>query len=394
MNKELGKKKTSKELVLVTGGAGFIGSHLVDALLEVGYTVRVLDNLAPPTHNGKLPDWFKADARSALRPRGVGVKKFEFIKGDVRNKKDWEKALIGVRKVFHLAAYMDYHPDFSTYFDTNARSTALLYEVIVEKKLPVKKIIVASSQSLYGEGRYRCLKHGVFYAEPRPESRLRRHQWEVLCPKDRKPAKPMPELESDELRPAIPYGISKWASEKTAITLGKIYQIPSVALRYSIVQGSRQSFRHFYSGALRDFCVRALAGQSMIMQEDSRQIRDFVNVHDVVDAHLKVLNDPRADYQVFNVGSGSQTKVRDLAKMVCVIAGVKFRPVLPGLFRINAPRNSIMDVSKLRRLGWRPKRKLSESIQEFMEWVKNYPEAIKYLQKSLKDSEKKEILRK
>lgn len=381
-------------LVLVTGGAGFIGSHLVDALIRRGYRVRVLDNLQPPTHNGKLPDWFKADARSALRPGGVGVKNLEFIKGDVRNKKDWEKALRGVGYVFHLAAYMDYHHDFSTYFDTNARSTALLYEVIVEKNLPVKKIIIASSQSVYGEGKYNCSKHGVFYAESRPESQLSRGQWEVLCPKDRRPAKPMPELESDELWPPIPYGISKSASEKTALILGRIYRIPSVMLRYSIVQGSRQSFLHFSSGALRDFCVRALAGQPMIIQEDGRQIRDFVNVHDVVDAHLKVFNDQRADYQIFNIGSGSQTMVGDLAKMVCEIVGLKFQPVLPGLFRINSPRNSIMDVSKLTGLGWQPSRKMSDSIKEFMDWVKNYPEAIKYLQKSLRDMERKGILRK
>lgn len=367
-------------LILVTGGAGFIGSHLVDALIEDGYRVRVLDNLQPPTHNKKLPDWFN--------------KKAEFIKGDVRDKKDWEKSLRGVSYVFHLAAYMDYHPDFSTFFDTNSRSTALLYEIILEKKLPVKKVIVASSQSLYGEGKYQCQQHGLFYADSRSESQLRQHQWEVLCPQDQTLAKPMPELEDDDPQPVIPYGISKWASEKTAIVLGKIYQIPSVALRYSIVQGSRQSFRHFYSGALRDFCVRALADQPIVMQEDSLQVRDFVNVHDVVDAHLKVLKDPRADYQVFNVGSGSQTKVRDLAKMVCTATGVKFRPILPGLFRINAPRDSIMDISKLKKLGWHPKRKLSDSVKEFVKWIRNYPEAIKYLKESMKKLEKEKILKK
>ncbi len=367
-------------LVLVTGGAGFIGSHLVDALIENGYRVRVLDNLQPPTHNGKLPDWFN--------------KKAKFMKGDVRNKKDWEKALRGVSYVFHLAAYMDYHPDFSTFFDTNSRSAALLYEIILEKKLPIKKVIVASSQSLYGEGKYRCSKHGVFYAESRPESQLHGHQWEVICPKDQALAEPMPELEDDDPKPVIPYGISKWASEKTAIILGKIYQIPSVALRYSIVQGSRQSIRHFYSGALRDFCVRALADQPIVMQEDGQQVRDFVNVHDVVDAHLTVLKDPRADYQVFNVGSGGQTRVNDLARAVCKFVRVKFRTVLPGLFRINAPRNSIMDISKLKKLGWRPKRNIFDSVTEFVEWAKSCPEAIKYLQESMKKLEKEKILKK
>src|SRR3989344_6844749 len=128
-------RKNINNKILITGGAGFIGSHLADALIKAGCGVRVLDNLRPPTHNSKLPDWFN--------------KKAQFIKGDVRNKKDWDKALKGVDYVFHLAAYMDYHLDFSTYFDVNAKSTALLYEVIVERKLPVKKVIIASSQSLY-----------------------------------------------------------------------------------------------------------------------------------------------------------------------------------------------------------------------------------------------------
>src|SRR3989344_1345706 len=132
--------KKDKSLVLIAGGAGFIGSHLVDALISLGYAVRVLDNLGPPSHNGKLPAWFN--------------KKAEFIKGDVRVKRDWEKALQGVSYVFHLAAYMDYHMDFSTYVSTNTESAALLYEAIIEKKLSVKKVVLASSQAVYGEGKY------------------------------------------------------------------------------------------------------------------------------------------------------------------------------------------------------------------------------------------------
>ena len=363
----------NKELVLVTGGAGFIGSHLVDALIDSGYRVRILDNLSPPTHNGRLPDWFN--------------KKVQFIKGDVRNKKDWIKALKGVDYVFHLAAYMDYHLDFSAYFDTNAKSVALLYEIIIEAKLPVKRIIVASSQSLYGEGKYRCAKHGIFYALARPESQLKRHEWDVKCPLDGKNAVPLPEKESDELRPQIPYGISKLASEQTAIALGRIYNIPSVALRYSIVQGARQSYRHFYSGALRDFSVRALTGRPIVMQEDANQIRDFVNVRDVVSAHLTVLKNRRADFQIFNVGSGKKTRVKDLAKTVCRLAKVPFKPVIQGMFRINAPRHSIMDISKLKKLGWKPMYSIEDSAKEYLAWVKNYPEATAYWDKTYKKME-------
>ncbi|MBI2454027.1 MAG: NAD-dependent epimerase/dehydratase family protein [Parcubacteria group bacterium] len=369
----------NKELVLITGGAGFIGSHLADALVKDGYRVRVLDNLKPPTHNGKLPDWFN--------------KKTQFIKGDVRNKKDWVKALKGVDFVFHLAAYMDYHLDFGTYFDANAKSTALLYEIILENKLPIKKVVVASSQSLYGEGKYKCSRHGIFYAGPRPENQLMQHMWEVKCPVDGREAALLAEKETDETHPQIPYGISKLAAEKTCLALGKIYNIPSVALRFSIVQGSRQSFRHFYSGALRDFSVRALTGRTIVMQEDANQIRDFVNVHDVISAHLTVLKNKKADFEVFNVGIGKKTKVRDLAKIVCRLAKVPFKPIISGMFRINAPRHSLMDISKLKKLGWRPIHSLEDSVKEYLDWVRNYPEAISYWDKTYKKMEREKILK-
>ena len=368
-----------RELVLVTGGAGFIGSHLVDALIGKGYRLRVLDNLSPPTHNGKLPDWFN--------------KKAEFVKDDVRERKGWLKSLKGVNYVFHLASYMDYHLDFSKYFDTNVGSTALLYETIIKYKLPVKKIIVASSQSIYGEGKYLCAKHGVFYAEPRPKTQLSKNQWEIRCPKDGTIAKILPEEEGDEFRPQIPYAISKVASEKLCLTLGKTYKIPTVALRYSIVQGSRQSFRHFYSGALRDFSIRALAGLPIVMQEDGQQIRDFVNVHDVVDAHLLALQNKNADYEVFNVGSGKDTKVNELARTVCETAGVSFQSEMLGEFRINSPRHSKMNVDKLKALGWTPKRTLEDSVHEYVEWVRGYPQAISYWKKTYETIRKENILK-
>ena len=368
-----------KDLVLITGGAGFIGGHLVDALIGAGYQVRVLDNLSPPTHNDKLPDWFS--------------KKAEFIKGDVRKKKDWHTALGGVNYVFHLASYMDYHLDFSKYFDTNVRSTALLYEVVIQKKLPIKKIIVASSQSPYGEGKYLCSKHGVFYAEPRTEAQLKMHQWNIICPKDNTFAKILPEIETDELHPQIPYAISKVASESLSLTLGKTYKIPTVALRYSIVQGSRQSFRHFYSGALRDFTTRALAGLPIVMQEDGEQIRDFVNVHDAVDAHLLVLKNKNADYKVFNVGSGKSTKVSELARTVCRVTGTTFAPEMAGEFRINSPRNCQMNVDKLQKLGWRQKRTLEDSVRQYVDWVRDYPETINYWQKTYENMRQENILK-
>ena len=372
--------KKDKPKILVTGGAGFIGSHLVDALILRGYAVRVLDNLAPPSHNGKLPAWFHKNA--------------EFLKGDVRVKKDWEKALTGVSYVFHLAAYMDYHMDFSTYVSTNTESAALLYEAIVEKKLPIKKIIFASSQAVYGEGKYLCPRHGEVYAAPREESQLKRQDWECACHCGRKFIKVIPQKEGDELFPGNPYGISKEMLEKLALHLGKAYKIPTVILRYSIVHGARQSFRHFYSGALRSFVVPALAREPIEMREDARQLRDFVHIKDAISSHIKVLESPKADYEIFNIGSGRKgDTVLKLGKLVSKYAGVPFRPVIKGVFRRGSTRHSLMNVEKLKKLGWEPKCKLEDSARDYLVWVKQYPEAIGYLHRTYNDMKKRGITR-
>lgn len=371
-------KKSLNNRVLVTGGAGFIGGHLVDALIAHGYSVTVLDNLHPVTHNGKLPDWFN--------------KKAKFIKGDVREKKDWLKALKGASYVFHIAGYMDYRPDFSTYVETNMTSTALLYEVIAEKKLPIKKVVLASSQSVYGEGHYRCSEHGDQYASPRDEKRLEKNDWDVYCACG-KSMEPIAEEEGDQLFPINPYGISKKGLEDLSFMLGKAHGVPTVCFRYAIVHGARQSFRNFYSGALRSFVVQALSGQDMSIHEDGMQTRDFVHIEDVIAAHLKVMTDSRADYQAFNVGCGRRDTVLDLARTVADVLGTNFTPKTKGVFRSETARNSLMDVTKLRTLGWSPKRSLKDNVTDYIGWARQYPEAVKYLKKISKELEKSKFVR-
>ncbi len=367
-----------KELILVTGGAGFIGSHLTDALVKAGWRVRVMDLLSPPAHNGRLPSWFN--------------KKAEFVRGDIRNKKDWEKALRGVTHVFHLAAYMDIFPDFGTYFATNAAGTALMYEVIVEKKLPVKKIIASSSQAVYGEGKHQCRTHGIVYPDARPLQDLKKHQWDFLCPACKKSMTPLPEKEDDTLKPIGAYGAAKVSTENILFTLGKLYHIPSVALRYSIVQGARQSFRHFYSGALRAYVVMGLSGLPITTHEDGNQLRDFVSVHDAVAAHLAVLKDRRADFQAFNVGMGKSVRVLDLARAVAREIGNGIRAEAGGHFRWATARHSLMDISKLKKLGWQPKRTIQDNVREYISWVRQYPEAKKYLADTEKKMKKSSLL--
>ncbi len=371
--------QSKNELVLVTGGAGFIGGHLVDKLLAEGYSVRVLDNLAPPTHNGHLPDWFN--------------KEVEFQMGDVRNKKDWIKALNDVSFVFHLASYMDFHLDFSTYIDTNAKSTALMYEVIVEKKYRIKKVITASSQSVYGEGTYECVKDGLVYPSPRSEAQLKAGEWEMKCPIDGLPIRAIAQKETDQTSPTIPYGISKKTSEELLFCLGRLYGIPSVVLRYTIVHGARQSFRHFYSGALRQIAVMALSGEDIVLHEDGRQIRDYVNVHDVVDAHMTVLCNPKADFEAFNVGSERETRVHELAETIVKEVGVSATIKTPGLYRIGAPRHSPSDNSKLKKLGWKPIHSLAVGVREYLAWIKQFPEAKTSLSETLRSMKEKGLLR-
>lgn len=369
----------NKELILVTGGAGFIGGHLVDAFIDDGFAVRVMDNLAPPSHNGKAPKWLN--------------KKAELMKGDVRNKKDWIKALMGVSYVFHEAGYMDFHMDFSTYFDTNATSAALMYEVIAEKKYPIKKVIAASSQYVYGEGKYECKTHGIIYPELRGAAQLEKKDWEVRCPKCGEAMKPLPELETDMLRPINSYSESKKTLENILFALGRYLNIPSVALRYCIVHGPRQSFKNFYSGVLRQFSVMALTSGVITMHEDGRQLRDFVHIQDVVSANLAVLKSSQADFQTFIVGSGTPTRVIDLAERVAGECGVPFKYELPGLYRVATARHSMADVSKLKSIGWRPRHNIGNNVHDYVAWIKQYPEAKEYLASALSQLQRSRVVK-
>lgn len=357
--------------VLVTGGAGFIGSHTADLLLRSGYEVRVLDALMPPVHaDGVIPGYVPLDD-------------VEFVRGDVRDKAAWEGALKGVDEVVHLAAYQDYLPDFSTFFHTNTVGTALLYEVIVEQKLPVRKVVFASSQATYGEAKYVCANDGctgtlrsgspVRYPQLRPEAQLQRKAWEVRCPDCGEDLRWVPTDEA-VTNPHNQYAMSKYTQEMVALNLGRRYGIPSVGMRYSIVQGPRQSFRNAYSGVLRIFAQRLLNGRSPVCYEDGQQLRDYVSVHDVARANLMVLEDPRADGQVYNVGGDRQVTVWEYALLVAQLAGAPIEPEIPGFYRFGDTRHVISDVSRLRGLGWEPTVALDRIVSEYLDWARAQPE--------------------
>jgi dTDP-L-rhamnose 4-epimerase len=341
--------------VLVTGGAGFIGSHTVDALLRRGHEVRVLDALEPPVHT------------TAVRPRYLPPE-VELIAGDVRRREDWERALDGVDAVIHLAAYQDYLLDFSRFAHTNDVGTALLYEAAVAHRLPLRRVVVGSSQAVYGEGRHVCRTHGAQYPRPRGLDRLQRQQWEVPCPVCGEAMAPA-WTDEQAVAPHNQYAVSKYAQELYGLTLGRLHAIPTVALRYSIVQGPRQSPLNAYSGVLRIFASRLRRGLPPVVYEDGQQIRDYVAIDDVVEANVLALERDGIEFEVFNVGGDRSVTVLEYARMLCDVMGVDVQPVVPGEFRLGDTRHVRSDVSKLKALGWQAKTPLRNVAARYVAWL-------------------------
>jgi dTDP-L-rhamnose 4-epimerase len=277
--------------------------------------------------------------------------------------------------------------------ETNVESLTWLFECIVEGKLPIKKIVAASSQSVYGEGHFLCATHGETYCRPRSEAQLAAHRWEQMCPTCGTEMRPLPEHETDEPRPEIPYGSSKLAGEWLLKNFTDYAHIPTVSLRFSIVLGPRQSVKHFYSGALRAFAVYALRGEPMRMNEDGWQLRDFVDVRDVASAHRMVLEDPRADGRTFNIGSGTGTRVIDLARLVAEEASVPFQPSLTNRFRIGGARHSLMDVSAMRSLGWSLAHPLRDSVSAYLAYLKTVPDPGDALEKNEESMKRSGLLK-
>jgi dTDP-L-rhamnose 4-epimerase len=342
--------------VLITGGAGFIGSHLADRFLREGFQVRILDSLDAKVHPHGRPRYLPAAA--------------EFMQGDVTDRNVLLAALQGVDVVSHQAAYQDYMPDFSRFLQVNAVSTALLFELILGHRLPVLKIIVASSQAVYGEGQYRCMGHGQFQPPPRSSRQLQRGAWEVACAECDETVQALP-LEEQRENPYNQYAVSKLAQEKTALGLGWLNGIPTVALRYSITQGKRQSLYNHYSGVCRIFCTRALQHLPLVIYEDGHQTRDFVHVDDVVEANMLALDKDEADGHAFNVGSGRAITILEYARRVLERIPNSAGLDVSGEYRRGDNRHSVSSIEKLGRLGWRPKRGLDDILDDYLEWIES-----------------------
>ncbi len=364
---------------LVTGGAGFIGSALTKQLLERGDDVAILDSLEHPVHPNGVP--FKPLPPDAM-----------FVHGSVTDRDAWTRALQGVDRVFHLAGYADYQPDFSHFFEINTTSTALLYELLATGEFGVEKVVVASSQAIYGEAAYECPTHGKFMAEPRPLTQLELHNWDVICTRCGAVSKPIASNE-EHVAPHNSYSISKYALEMITHRLGKRYDIASAAVRYSIVHGSGQSFLNAYSGALRSFATRMLNGNPAVVFEDGEQFRDYVNIADVTRANLLVMDSPAADYRSFNIGGNQWVSVKELAELVDTVIGNNLGWEAPGLYRVGDTRHVVSDVSNLQALGWNPEVSLRESIEEYIGWLSSIGDVPDTFTQSQKVMERLGVLR-
>jgi dTDP-L-rhamnose 4-epimerase len=344
-----------KQKVLITGGAGFIGSHTADLLIQKGYDVYIYDNLNAKTHNGFWPEYMN--------------KKAKLILGDINDRNQLLKAISKVNYIIHLAAEMDLNPDFKTFMDVNAGGTALIYELIVKNNLKIKKIIVASTQFVYGDGQWNCQTHGRFDAKIRTIELLKHSQWNICCPQCGKEAEYCKNIETFQ-NPPNHYALSKYFQEKIALTLGKLYNIPSVVLRYSIVHGSRQSLKNTYSGALRTFTINLFLKRTLATFEDNNSIRDFISVFDIANANLIALESKKADFDIFNVGGDKAWAISDIAKILAFKMGQNLKFSKISEFRLGDIRHALSDNSKMKNLGWRPIYSEEETITEYLNWFK------------------------
>ena len=345
-----------KKRALVTGGAGLIGSHIVDLLLREGWTVRILDNLEPQTHKNGKPEWVNPAA--------------EFRQGYVQDYETMHSALTGIDVVFHEAAYGGYMPEMAKYVLVNSFGTAQMLEIIRDHSLPIKKVVVASSQAVYSEGAAECPEHGHVVPLLRPAEQLRAGDFSVHCPICGKPTTSIPTPEATPGGGETVYALTKVDQEKLVLLWGKQTGIPTVALRYSCTYGPRQSLFNPYTGVIAIFCTRLLNHQPPVMYEDGGQTRDLCFVEDIARANLMVATTDKLDGLAVNAGSGRATSVRDLAGIIAGQLGIEIQPLARGEFRPGEIRSLISDISRIRTIGYEPQTTIEQGIGRYIDWIK------------------------
>ena len=350
--------------ILITGGAGFIGSNLALSLIKKGYLVTVLDNLSEQIHG--------EDADMSFLYKSI-IDKVIFIKGDVRNREDWEKALIGQDAVIHLAAETGTGQsmyEIYKYSSVNISGTALFLDILANTQHGIKKIIVASSRAIYGEGRYYCSSHGEVYPLTRNEKDLVNGFFECKCPVCEKNVELLSTHEESKIQPQSVYAVTKYNQEQLFLLTGKSLNIPAVAFRYQNVYGPGQSLSNPYTGILSIFSTQIKNNNSINIFEDGKESRDFVYIDDVVNATILGLENENANFNVYNVGTGKQVDVLRIADTLVNLYQSKVQVNITGNFRLGDIRHNYADMTKIRRdLNFTPAYQFEEGISKFIEWV-------------------------
>ena len=343
---------------LVTGGAGLIGSHVTDLLLREGWTVRILDNLEPQTHRLGQPAWINERA--------------EFLQGDLTDRATVRQAMTDIDVIFHQGAYGGYMPEIAKYVHVNSFGTAQMLEVIREDNLPVKKIVVASSQAVYSEGAATCPTHGLVFPTVRPVEQLRRGDWTVHCPLCGADTAPAPTPEEAPVGGETVYGLTKVDQEKLVLLWGKQVGIPTVALRYSCTYGPRQSIFNPYTGVIAIFCTRILNGLPPVLFEDGEQTRDFSFVEDIARANFLVAESDALDGLPVNVGSGRGVPVREVAEQISAALGSRIQPEVNGEFRPGEMRHLTSGTARIRDgVGYVPQTELATGVGRYLDWIRS-----------------------
>ena len=346
--------------ILITGGAGFVGSHLADGLLAAGHSVRILDDLTPQVHPAGPPDYLSPDV--------------ELMVGDVRDPNRLKEALTGVDQVYHFAATVGVGQsmyEIARYMSVNTQGTAELLQAILDSKTPPEKIVVASSMSIYGEGRYVCGECGLPAAPPvRSVEQLRHGQWELECSACGGVLKPAPTGEDKPSEINSMYALSKRDQEELCLIYGRTYGLPVTALRFFNIYGTRQALSNPYTGVAAVFASRMLNGNAPLVFEDGEQMRDFVSVHDIVRANMLAMERPESNNEVINIGCGKPISIRNVAEILSRALGTSFEPVITNKYRAGDIRHCYADLTKARKLlGYEPQVTYEEGFRELGEWL-------------------------
>ncbi len=354
-----------KNNVLITGGAGFIGSNLALKLINQGYTVTVLDNLSEQIHGNPETSSLYQSIKD----------KVNFIQGDVRIKEDWYKALKNQNIVVHLAAETGTGQsmyEVQKYVDVNINGTALFLDYLVNEKHDVQKVIIASSRAIYGEGKYNCTDHGAVYPSERLEKDLSQSDFEPKCPICNQTVSILATDENSKIHPSSVYGITKQNQEQMVLNVCKSIGIPAVAYRYQNVYGPGQSLKNPYTGILSIFSTQIRNGNNINIFEDGEESRDFVFIEDVVDATILGIQKDEANYEVFNVGSGVATTVMQVATTLKDFYQAEISINVTGNFRLGDIRHNFADLGKIKtKLGFSAQFDFATGVKQFVDWVKS-----------------------